>query len=120
MFFFLLGARMDYTDCDTFLMAVLSYGENGNIYAKNGSYRPECNLWSRFTDDTCASLVNKPKLFFIQACQVENAGSSFIEHIPNLSSDVLMAYSIIPGKKLYTFKCTYYYFKYKKGDSFTW
>lgn len=94
---------MDYTDYDSFLIAVLSYGEKGIIYARNGSYRPECNLWSRFTDDTCATLINKPKLFFIQACQVESDGSSFIQHIPHLSPDVLMAYSVIPGKKFLYF-----------------
>lgn len=89
-------------------MAVLSHGEQGIIYAKDGAYKPEDNLWGRFTGDKCVSLAGKPKLFFIQACQgdrldtgvhlrtqVDGGGASF--KIPN-HADFLIAYSTIPGK----------------------
>ncbi|VVC43316.1 Hypothetical protein CINCED_3A009040 [Cinara cedri] len=99
--------EVDYSDYDCLLMAVLSHGEQGIIYAKDGPYKPEDQLWGRFTGDKCLSLANKPKLFFIQACQgdrldkgitmrtqVDGGGSSF--KIP-IHADFLIAYSTIPG-----------------------
>lgn len=108
----LLGANEDYTNYDCLVIAVLSHGEQGIIYAKDGAYKPEDQLWGRFTGDKCLTLASKPKLFFIQACQgdrldggvhmrtqVDGGSSSF--KIP-IYADFLIAYSTIPGKKLYT------------------
>lgn len=110
----LLGAHEDYTNYDCLVIAVLSHGEQGIIYAKDGAYKPEDQLWGRFTGDKCLTLASKPKLFFIQACQgdrldggvlmrtqVDGGSSSF--KIP-IYADFLIAYSTIPGKKLYTLK----------------
>lgn len=33
---------------------------------------PVERLWNPFLGDSCKTLVNKPKLFFIQACRGEN------------------------------------------------
>jgi len=88
-------------------MAVLSHGEQGIIYAKDAPYKPEDNLWGRFTGDKCVTLASKPKLFFIQACQGDRLdggvqlrtqvdGSSTFK-IP-IYADFLIAYSTIPGK----------------------
>lgn len=107
------GAEVDYSNYDCFLMAVLSHGEQGLIFAKDGPYKPDDKLWGRFTGDKCLSLANKPKLFFIQACQgdkldkgiavrtqVDGDPSSF--RIP-IHADFLIAYSTIPGKKIMFF-----------------
>lgn len=104
---------MDYSDYDCFLMAVLSHGEHGLIFAKDGPYKPDDKLWGRFTGDKCLTLANKPKLFFVQACQgdrldkgiqlrtqVDGNSSSF--KIP-IHADFLIAYSTIPGKKIVYF-----------------
>lgn len=89
-------------------MAVLSHGEQGIIFAKDGAYKPDDSLWGRFTGDKCITLAGKPKLFFIQACQGDrldggvqlrtqvDGNSSF--KIP-IYADFLIAYSTIPGKK---------------------
>lgn len=58
---------MDHTDNDCLVIAVLSHGEHGIIYAKDGVYKPE-SLWTPFTADKCQTLAGKPKLFFIQVC----------------------------------------------------
>jgi len=94
-------------------MAVLSHGEHGIIFAKDAPYKPEDNLWGRFTGDKCKTLASKPKLFFIQACQgdrldsgiylrtqVDSGSSSF--KIP-VYADFLIAYSTIPGKNILCF-----------------
>lgn len=91
-------------------MAILSHGEQGIIFAKDGAYKPDDSLWGQFTGDKCITLAGKPKLFFIQACQgdrfdggvqlqrrstqVDGSGSSF--KIP-IYADFLIAYSTIPG-----------------------
>jgi caspase-like apoptosis-related cysteine protease len=91
-------------------MAVLSHGEQGIIYAKDGAYKPEDKLWGRFTGDKCVTLAGKPKLFFIQACQGDrlDGGVSLRTQVDGSSSfkipiyaDFLIAYSTIPGNNLY-------------------
>ena len=59
----------DHGQEDCILVAVLSHGELGILYASDQPYKPD-RLWSHFTADKCPSLAGKPKLFFIQACQV--------------------------------------------------
>jgi caspase-like apoptosis-related cysteine protease len=60
-----LAAQSDHLDCDCFVLAVLSHGEMGIIYARDTAYKPEA-LWTPFTGDKCPSLAGKPKLFFLQ------------------------------------------------------
>lgn len=101
---------MDHTDNDCLLVAVLSHGELGYIFAKDIQYKLE-TIWSEFTPDRCPTLAGKPKLFFIQACQGDqlDSGIELIENrtetdtstaqsykIPMLA-DFLIAYSTVPG-----------------------
>jgi caspase-like apoptosis-related cysteine protease len=58
-------AEEDHSDCDCFLLAVLSHGEMGFIYSRDTPYKPE-SLWKPFTADKCPTLAGKPKLFFFQ------------------------------------------------------
>lgn len=101
------AARMDHTDCDSFIITVLSHGEMGILYTKDVPYKPE-NLWVQFTADRCPTLAGKPKLFFIQACQgdkldggvmlsrTETDGIEQCYKIPT-HADFLIAYSTVPG-----------------------
>lgn len=102
------AAQSDHSDCDCFVLAVLSHGEMGIIYARDAIYKPEC-LWTPFTADKCPSLAGKPKLFFLQACQgdkldggirleprTEVDGDKMGYTIP-IHADFLIAYSTIPG-----------------------
>jgi hypothetical protein len=61
----LSAAKNDHSDCDCFLLAVLSHGEMGIIYSRETAYKPE-SLWTPFTADKCPTLAGKPKLFFLQ------------------------------------------------------
>lgn len=53
---------MDHTHYDCILVAVLSHGEMGIIYAKDTPYKPDF-FWSAFTADKCATLAGI--LFFV-------------------------------------------------------
>lgn len=104
-------AAMDHSHNDCLLIAILSHGELGFIYAKDIQYKLE-NIWSPFVANRCPSLAGKPKLFFIQACQGDQldggvtmvnrtetdsgSGSTMNYKIPT-HADFLIAYSTIPG-----------------------
>lgn len=103
-------ALEDHSDADCILIAVLSHGELGILYASDNAYKPD-KLWAPFNSEACPSLAGKPKLFFIQACQgdqldsgvrlvsdrrTETDGSAMSYKIPT-HADFLIAYSTIPG-----------------------
>lgn len=102
-------ADMDHSDNDCLLIAVLSHGEMGMLYAKDTHYKPD-NLWYYFTADKCPTLAGKPKLFFIQACQgdkldggvtlrsrTETDGYSTASYRIPIHADFLIVYSTVPG-----------------------
>jgi len=59
-------------DADCLLVMVMTHGENGSLMDSNyRPYDPYDRLWSIFESHRCPSLVGKPKIFFLQACQGE-------------------------------------------------
>lgn len=102
-------ADQDHTNNDCILIAILSHGELGYIYAKDYQYKLD-TIGNYFTASRCPSLAGKPKLFFIQACQGDqldggitlrsrtetDSDSSMSYKIP-IHADFLIAYSTIPG-----------------------
>ncbi|XP_029160880.1 caspase-1-like [Nylanderia fulva] len=102
-------ADMDHSEHDCLVIAVLSHGELGLLYAQDTAYKAD-SLWYNFTADKCPTLAGKPKLFFIQACQGDklDPGITLKERtetdglptatyrIPS-QADFLIAYSTIPG-----------------------
>ncbi|KAL1518240.1 hypothetical protein ABEB36_001892 [Hypothenemus hampei] len=102
-------AAMDHSNHDCLLIAILSHGEMGIVYAKDNPYKPD-NLWSLFTADKCPTLAGKPKMFFLQACQgdkldaginltlsrTEIDGEINTYKIP-VQADFLIVYSTVKG-----------------------
>lgn len=60
-----LAGTMDHTQHDCLLVAVLSHGEMGIIYAKDTPYKPDF-LWSSFTADRCPTLAGKFIIIFFK------------------------------------------------------
>ncbi|XP_065842395.1 caspase-3-like [Oscarella lobularis] len=60
-------ARMDHSAYDCFILAILSHGENGEIYGTDEKLISIEDIISQF--ETNQSLIGKPKLFFLQACR---------------------------------------------------
>lgn len=102
-------ANMDHSQHDCLVVAVLSHGELGLLYAHDTSYKSD-SIWGHFTADKCPTLAGKPKLFFIQACQGDRLDSGVTmkdrtetDGQPTSSfripthADFLVAYSTIPG-----------------------
>lgn len=100
-------SEMDHTDHDCLAVVVLTHGELGKLFAHDHIYDINV-IFSYFTAGNCESLVGKPKMFFIQACQgtglnppvtlrertVTDGCTTFT--IPTYA-DVLIAQSTIPG-----------------------
>ncbi|KAL3969944.1 ETS translocation variant 6/7 [Sarotherodon galilaeus] len=63
-----LGKR-DHRQFDCVVCCVLSHGVEGSVYGVDGSTVKISDLTDPFNGLNCPSLVGKPKLFFIQACQ---------------------------------------------------
>uniref|UniRef100_A0A336MXM6 CSON002720 protein n=1 Tax=Culicoides sonorensis TaxID=179676 RepID=A0A336MXM6_CULSO len=104
-------ANMDHSDNDCILVAILSHGELGYIYSREGQYKLD-SIWSYFTANRCPTLAGKPKLFFVQACQGDqldggitmlpdrtetDSGSTGLSYKIPIHADFLIAYSTIPG-----------------------
>lgn len=108
-------SHLDHTDSDCFVCIVLSHGEYGELYAHDQKYPIEM-LFNPFLGDACPTLVGKPKLFFIQACQgnrldpgiIVTARDSIDQTISCFKiptyADFMIAYSTLPG--FYSFRNT--------------
>ncbi|KAG1669181.1 Caspase [Nymphon striatum] len=102
--------KENYEDADCFVCCILSHGDMGVLYGRDGKF-PTDMMFSPFHGDACPSLAGKPKLFIIQACQGDkldrgvtlmgskdeaDAGNQTYK-IP-IHADFLIAYSTVPGK----------------------
>ena len=58
------------SDDDAFILFVMSHGSRGKVYGTDGnSVDIENEIINMFGNDKCPTLVGKPKLLFINACQ---------------------------------------------------
>ncbi|KFV86124.1 Caspase-10, partial [Struthio camelus australis] len=80
----------DHKDRDCFICCILSHGESGAIYGTDGERVSIRTIMSYFTAQQCPALAEKPKLFFIQACQGKEIQRAVCvepdAQIPDLSS----------------------------------
>ncbi|XP_023698345.1 caspase-8 isoform X2 [Paramormyrops kingsleyae] len=59
----------DHTLMDVLVCCVLSHGQLGAVYGVDGRVVPLKDLTEPFSGSRCPTLRDKPKLFFVQACQ---------------------------------------------------
>ena len=60
-------ACQDHSDCDCFVLWLMSHGRSGEVFCSDGNKIPIQTLHDMFSK--CNTLSGKPKLFFIQACR---------------------------------------------------
>ncbi|XP_073329680.1 caspase-8 [Pagrus major] len=63
-----LGSR-DHSQMDCLVCVILSHGNEGGVYGVDGDTVNIRELMEPFSGQYCSSLIQKPKMFFIQACQ---------------------------------------------------
>uniref|UniRef100_A0A8C2MMB7 Caspase 7 n=1 Tax=Cricetulus griseus TaxID=10029 RepID=A0A8C2MMB7_CRIGR len=103
------ASEEDHSNSACFACVLLSHGEENLIYGKDG-VTPIKDLTAHFRGDRCKTLLEKPKLFFIQACrgtelddgvQADSGPISETDANPRykipVEADFLFAYSTVPG-----------------------
>lgn len=97
------AANEDHSNSDSFVLAVLSHGENDIVYGYDDTIRVDDLLHPL---KQSSSLVGKPKFILIQACRGTNldegnevafdGDDDVVSKIP-IEADYLYAYSTVPG-----------------------
>ncbi|XP_069839431.1 caspase-8-like [Dendropsophus ebraccatus] len=106
----------DHTERDCFVCCILTHGKSGAVYGTDNEVIDLNEVVSYFSPKHCLTLIGKPKLFFIQACQgrgyqsaheIEPDAVSPVEEkrptIPN-AADTLIGMSTVDG--YYSFRDT--------------
>ncbi|KAK6181621.1 hypothetical protein SNE40_009443 [Patella caerulea] len=91
----------DHTNYDCFAVAILSHGTRDNVYGKDGKIIAIRDLTGPLKPLSCPSLCDKPKLFFIQACQGQDrqGGLPFErDSVPEINIDEDTPREIIPNE----------------------
>ncbi|KAM4558518.1 caspase-8 isoform 1-T4 [Odontesthes bonariensis] len=114
-------SREDHSHVDCLVCCVLSHGTEGKVYGVDGYTVEITKLMDPFDGQKCPSLVEKPKLFFIQACQgnkeqkaveadspVESDARAVKDSIPS-GADFLLGMATVP-----------YHVSYRDRKSGTW
>ena len=57
---------------DAFVCCVMSHGQKGSVFGSDGNALLVDDITSTFNGKRCPVLLNKPKVFIIQACQGQN------------------------------------------------
>uniref|UniRef100_A0A8C6Q9K9 Caspase 7 n=1 Tax=Nannospalax galili TaxID=1026970 RepID=A0A8C6Q9K9_NANGA len=104
------ASEEDHSNSACFACILLSHGEEDSIYGKDGMMIPIKDLAVHFRGDRCKTLLEKPKLFFIQASrgtelddgiQADSGSISDTDANPHckipVEADFLFAYSTAPG-----------------------
>lgn len=61
--------QTDHSKLSCLVVAILSHGENGEVYGADGNLVPVKRITDMFTGPNCPSLLGKPKVFILQACR---------------------------------------------------
>ncbi|XP_054722218.1 caspase-7-like [Uloborus diversus] len=66
-------SKRDFTDVHSCIVFILSHGTSMDnldyIYGTDGVYIPKMDIINLFNNETCESLIDKPRIFFFQACR---------------------------------------------------
>ncbi|XP_013405490.1 caspase-9-like [Lingula anatina] len=66
-----VASRQEHRSHHSFILVILSHGAKGKIYGEDGNHVEIEEILKQFNGINCPLLIDKPKLFFIQACQGE-------------------------------------------------
>ncbi|XP_038062569.1 caspase-8-like [Patiria miniata] len=102
---------LSHSDYDCFACCIMTHGALGTVSGTDNKLLQIQQILGLFTGTSCESLINKPKLFFIQACQGSShqegvqvrtdsgpcgIGVGIPTTIPN-EADFLLSYSTVAG-----------------------
>jgi len=110
-----IAASQSHENCDSFVCCILSHGDLDGVYGADSKPVKIKAITSFFEGRNCPTLINKPKLFFVQACRGDDEDKgvlsynemqkdgkddnkdSFHNSLPS-DTDFLLGYATPPGK----------------------
>ncbi len=76
---------------DMMILAILSHGRDGHIYASDGAVIGVESIYEKFNNQHCPALKGKPKFFIIQACRGDETDSAAAMYGDEASGDLAEA-----------------------------
>ena len=95
----------DHSQYDSFICCILSHGEEGKVFGADSLPVDLRDITGVIKGTYCRSLIDKPKLFFVQACrgETEDPGIKVVSDGNSLpvEADFLFGYATPPGNAAY-------------------
>ena len=89
--------REDHKDSDAFILCIMSHGVEGIVYGKDQlPLNIDKDILELFNGERCPHLLNKPKIFIIQACQGKLATEGISTESADSDTPLTQATSVIP------------------------
>ena len=106
-------SNMDHSQYDSFVCCILTHGEEGRVFGADGQPVDLRDFTGMMKGNFCRALINKPKVFFIQACRGEDEDKGI--YIPPerdlqrdgnnpslpVEADFMFGYATPPGNAAY-------------------
>jgi len=93
-----LARRTDHTNCNSFVMALMSHGDEGVIYSTDDCVDIK-DFVDLFRGDNCPTLNGKPKIFIFQACRGQKHEVGLLDSTD--STDGVVTEEVINGRTVY-------------------
>ncbi|XP_019628872.1 PREDICTED: caspase-8-like isoform X2 [Branchiostoma belcheri] len=106
-------ANRDHKEEDFFICCIMTHGTQGKVFATDGFSAELLDILSLFKGKQCPTLMGKPKLFFISACQgdkdqTSEKGGAHTDASPSpilaylsTEADFFLALATVPGYVAY-------------------
>ena len=91
-------SKMDHKKYDAFICCILSHGYEDGIYGTDWDLLPLSDIRKMFTGERCKGLLEKPKIFFFQACRGSNIDIGSLKFHKATESDYAGMSSAVPPK----------------------
>ena len=91
-------SKMDHKKYDAFICCILSHGYEDGIYGTDWDLLPLSDIRKMFTGERCKGLLEKPKIFFFQACRGSNIDIGSLKFHKATESEYTGMSSAVPPK----------------------
>jgi len=93
-----MARKTDHTNCNSFVMALMSHGDDGVIYSTDDCIDIK-DFVDLFRGDNCPTLNGKPKIFIFQACRGQNHEIGLLDSTD--STDGVVTEEMVNGRTVY-------------------
>uniref|UniRef100_A0A8C5WE97 Caspase-8 n=1 Tax=Leptobrachium leishanense TaxID=445787 RepID=A0A8C5WE97_9ANUR len=102
-------SKRDHSDRDCFVCCIMTHGESGTVMGTDNEILSISEIITYFVAKNCQTLSEKPKIFFIQACQgkppqsanpiEKDAAATDKKYVPSIpdDADLLIGMSTVDG-----------------------